>query len=1106
MQAGQPLPIGGPKRRAILAALLVEHDRTVPREALVDALWPDDPPLSAVNSVQAYVSRLRSILGPGTIRTSGVGYTLLLSPHGFDAERFERLVKNGEEALAEGAAEEAAGAFEHALGLWRGPVLADLSGCGFVQAEAARLEELRLVAHAARADALLELGEYEHAATELQRHVGEHELDERFRSRLMVALYRLGRHADALSAYREYRTVVHRELGIEPSMELRALHRRMLRRNLEPPRQVRPRRAARRAPDPVAAVRRVAETPFVGREWERRLLHDALDVAVKLRACHLFTLIGPAGIGKSRLVEAFVGEVGVRARFLRGACLPSEGMTYRPLRDVLLDAVEGGAATPAHVLGDAPDSHRLVEAAMELAGLAEPDAATRRDGFRGVRKIFEALATRCPLVLVFDDLQWAEPGFLELVEQVAEWSRGRPLLILCLARPDFLERRPTWAGGKPNATTISIEPLDDATMAALVPQLLGGEVETEVVAALVRSAGGNALFLHELTAHAVEQELVRRVGDTWVASTAIDAFGSSESLSALMSSRLDELTRSERAALAAAAIEGERFTAAAIQYVTAGEIAPSTADALESLVRRDLVRPDDDQRSFRFRHALLRDAAYASVSPAERRRLHERFAAWVELSGNRDTTDDELLGYHLERAYIDGSECAPASQREQLHRLACRAGHALASAGRRAYVRGDARAAETLLSRAWRLLPEDDPTKLTLAPDLADALAQRGRWEDAVDRLDGASAAARRAGDRSVELRSHVVRLRVGLLHGRTSIADAQRELEALLPALERHADQSVLAAALVTAAEGVYKELGRHATMRRAAERAAACAVAAGDPMRHAFALMYVADAVAWGPTPVPEAIDAIESLLPGDDLAVPAAVLPHLARMYAATGRYGDARAAVDRAETLRRELGWRSAAVNTRLIATIVESAAGDLAAAEREARRAWEGLSALRDDRFAPVAADALATVLVVAGKDDEAEELVAFVERSMEPENVFRQVGWRASKAELLARRGDLADAERLAVESVRFADRTDAPTLRAGARVALARVLDRDGRQVEATGIAAEAARLFVSKQALPPKPARDLLARVGVAVAPALAAERAGRRTRRMAAPTRTR
>ncbi|HEX4930289.1 MAG TPA: BTAD domain-containing putative transcriptional regulator, partial [Gaiellaceae bacterium] len=1069
VRAAEPLPIGGPKPRALLAALLIEHDRTVPRDALIDALWPDDPPPSAVNSVQAYLSKLRSIVGADTIRTSGAGYALVLSPHGLDAERFERLVTSGEDALAEGAPGEAAEILRHALALWRGRVLADLPRYDFAQAEAARLEELRLVARAARVDALLELGESEHAATELLGHVAEHEheLDERFRSRLMVALYRVGRHADALSVYREYRSVVHRELGIEPSKELRALQRAILRRELEPSRRRRT-RLARGAPAASAAVRTVAETPFVGREWERRLLHDALTGAVERRACHLFTLLGPAGIGKSRLVDAFVGDVGARARILRGACRPSEGMTYRPLRDALFDALEGGATTPAHVLGDAPDARRLMAAAIELVGLAEPDASTRRDGFRGVRRIFEALATRRPLVLVFDDLQWAEPGFLELVEQVAEWSRGQPMLIVCLARPEFLERRPAWAGGKPNATTISVEPLDDATMAGLVPQLLGGDVEPEVVAAVVRGAGGNPLYLHEITVHAVERQLVRRVGNAWVASIAIDAFDSPASLGALMSSRIDELPRSERAALAAAAIEGERFTAAAIEYVTAGEIVPSTVDALESLVRRDLVRAHDDQRSFRFRHVLVRDAAYASVSPADRRRLHERFAAWVELSGDGRTTDDEILGYHLERAYVDGSDGARSSERGQLDRLAHAAGRALASAGRSAYVRGDARGAERLLSRAWHLLPADDATRLSLAPELADALAQRGRWEDAVDRLDGAVEAARRVGDRSVELRSHVVRLRVGLLHGRTSIADAQRELEALVPALERHGDQSVLAAALLTAAEGVYKELGRHVTMQRAAERAAACAAAVGDPMRHAFALMYVADAVAWGPTPAPEAIDAIESLLPGDDLAVPAAVLPHLARMYAATGRYDDARAAVDRAEAFRRELGWRSAAVNTRLIATIVEVAAGDVVAAEREARRAWEGLSALRDDRFAPVAADALAAVLLVADKDDEAEELIAFVERSTEAENVFRQVGWRSSKAELLARRGQLADAERTAVEAVRLSDRTDAPTLRAGARVALARVLDRGGRQVDATGVASEAARLFVSKQALP--------------------------------------
>lgn len=305
-KGGRVLPLGGPKQRALLAALLLERDRVVARDHIVDALWGDRPPASAANSVHIYVSKLRRLLGDGdhgndgVLRTEPPGYLLRVPASTVDATEFERLLADGKEALAGGAWAEAESILERALALWRGPALADLAPERFFQPEIARLEGLRLEALTSRVEALLGTGRHTAALAELGTLVAQHPLEERLRAQLMVAFYRVGRQADALETYRAFRSRLAEDLGLEPTLELRKLEQAILRQDasLGPvaPLAPRPGAASRKFPSSrVGTSVPVPSTPIVGRARE-------LAETAELLAQHrLLTLTGAGGSGKTRL-------------------------------------------------------------------------------------------------------------------------------------------------------------------------------------------------------------------------------------------------------------------------------------------------------------------------------------------------------------------------------------------------------------------------------------------------------------------------------------------------------------------------------------------------------------------------------------------------------------------------------------------------------------------------------------------------------------------------------------------------------------------------------------------------------------------------------------
>jgi DNA-binding SARP family transcriptional activator len=411
------LPLGGARQRAVLALLLLHGNETLTRDVIVDELWGENAPPTAAKVLQNCVSALRKELPPDTIRTVAGAYGIALEADELDRDRFERLLAEGRAALESGDHAEALDQLRGALGLWRGAPLSDLSYEPFAQDEIKRLEELHVGALEDRIEAELALGHHDELVPELEGLVSRHPLRERLRAQLMLALYRAGRQAEALEAYRAARRTLLAELGIEPGRALRDLEHAILEQ--DPAIEIATRQ--RQMQTPLRPGRAAAQT-FEGRDDELALLEAGLDDALAGRG-RLFVVVGDAATGKTRLADELASRAKQRnIRILWGRGWAGGGApVYWPWTQALRDA-------------------------LPSADSDEPEAQFRF--FTAVTETLRALATEQPLLLVLDDLHAADEGSILLLEFVATELPEMAALVVAVGRPeiprlDELERHAT---------------------------------------------------------------------------------------------------------------------------------------------------------------------------------------------------------------------------------------------------------------------------------------------------------------------------------------------------------------------------------------------------------------------------------------------------------------------------------------------------------------------------------------------------------------------------------------------------------------------------------------------------------------------------------------
>jgi class 3 adenylate cyclase/tetratricopeptide (TPR) repeat protein len=836
---------------------------------------------------------------------------------------------------------------------------------------------------------------------------------------------------------------------------------------------------------PAQAHERRLGAPLVGRSDELARLAAAEATARTSRRAALVTIVAAAGVGKSRLIHEFLASGDRRARSLRGRCLSyGDGITFWPIAEMIRTAAALDDDVPAEaarqrlitLAGGRDDVAARIAPLLALSDETYPLEET----FWAVRSVFEGLAATAPLVVVVDDIHWAEPTLLELLEHVRATATA-PIILIASARPELLEERPEW--GRHDAT-LRLDPLTGAETEAVVANILGDtDLPAELVHRIIDAAEGNPLFVEQVLSMLVDAgDLARDAGGRWRLSAASKSVPVPPGIVALVDARLDRLGSEDRAVLQAGSVIGLVFYRGAVRSISAADIQPRVDRSLELLEERQFIRPDAssflDDEAFRFDHALIHDGAYRSLLKRERAELHERFGRWLEeVAASRLAELEEIVGYHFEQAASHLAQLGPLDE----HGLVVgeMAATRLANAGRRALSRGDSHAAANLLERAAALLPSPSRRRVEVVLDLAEATADLGEFDRSTHAASEALAAAHELGDelavRNAELVSLFLRYTLDPADESGAVV---RETEAAIGPLERADDHAGLVRAWRLLA-WVHGTACRYGAAELAVERAVHHARMAGDRRAETRNLMSFAVSALYGPMPVPRA-RALAARISGEvhgDRRAEGIVLSASAHLAALDGDFLDARALYARARETLETLGGPLMAATVSLDSARVELLAGDAIAAERELRRDEAVLEAVGERYARSTITGLLGYALLRQGRPDDALVAAESAAGMAAPDDVESQSLWRRVRAGAVATTGSVDDALALASEAYAMVADTDAPLMKAYALLDLGEVQEAAGRSSEAAQSWRRALSLLEAKQArAPADQARGLL------------------------------
>ena len=786
----------------------------------------------------------------------------------------------------------------------------------------------------------------------------------------------------------------------------------------------------------VPAFTRRIDAPFVGRKEELARLLAAFDEARATATAQLVTVVGAPGIGKSRLLRELITSIGDGARVVVGRCLSyGEGITYWPLAEIVREVAGSDARSGlSELLGAESDGSLAVERVLGAIGATDAPARTE-EIFWATRVLLERLARDRPLIVVLDDIQWAEPTLLDLIEYVVGFGRA-PVLVACTARSELFDARPHW----PRERVVELEALAEQDAADLIDELLANsDIAPSVREQIQERAEGNPLFVEQMLAFASESGN----GDITVPAT----------IQALLAARLDQLAEDERAILVRGAVEGRLFHRGAVSGLLAEAERDGVPALLLALARKNFVRPDEalfsGDDAFRFVHTLVREAAYEAAPKELRAELHERFGTWLEERPLERLTElEEIIGYHLEQAHAFREALG-----EPAEELAVRAGERLAAAGQRAMNRGDAAAATKLLRRAHPLLPAGEPSTLELAHSLGMALFEAGELKEALTVLEGAEQEAGRRGDKRLETLIRLDRLGVDMVLDPNVDVDAMLA-EARAAIEEFPTDDAVLGVAWERV-QNVEWFRGHLAASQAAATKVFEHAGKLGHLLRQADAEANMSATSYFGYTHIDDVIRNGERSLAW---CREHGILSHEAMALSALGalameqrRFEDARLLREQAWARFQELGLPIMyAAHRGAIGCLPGLRNVELDGLIDRLRESYGILVAAGETGILSTIASNLAVALYEQGDYEEAERYSVISEQKGSPEDIATQVGWRAARAMILAQRGEPDEGEALARDGLALALDSEYFELTVEAYLSLGEVLRLAGRTEEA--------------------------------------------------------
>ncbi len=819
--------------------------------------------------------------------------------------------------------------------------------------------------------------------------------------------------------------------------------------------------------------------PLLGRETELEELRQAFVQARRERRPILVTILGLAGVGKSRLTSEFVEWLGPRARVLRGRCLSyGEGLTYWPLREVLQAAAEirdGDTAAESlakvtALTGEGARGAVMAERLASAIGLAAIPASAE-EIFWATRRTLERIAADGPLVLVFEDIHWAQPTFLELLEHIVDRGGSAPLLILCPSRLELLESNPGWMADRPNARSIRLDGISAEAAQALIEAVPGGDaVPAALRERILAIAEGNPLFVEEMVRLILDGEML----SARTAGQAAAAVEIPPTIQALMASRVDQLPRPERSVAQRGSVVGRVFETSAVTALTPPPARADVATHLLALARRELLRPEDgdaaDGAAYKFRHILIRDAAYEALPKAERTQLHEAFATWLE-DGLGDRIDEyqEILGHHLEQSFRYRAELREGG--EDARQVGLRARVYLEAAARRAYELGDVAASAQLCQRTEGLPEASRAERADLLVQWSLALVGGGRLADALVRAEEALSLAIEIADPRLAARARLLRLEIWANSGVVVLPSeaAAAEVEAALADAKSSRDPRALAEAWQYRGNLTY-------LWGRLDESAAETRIALEHAERTGNArflleneLNALTEAVV-GATPATEVVAMAQRIL--DRAAayptIRADALRLLSVPEAMLGHIEDARRHIDECIAIMEDLGQVPGTISGQLDKSWVERSAGDLPAAERVLRNALVDIERLGDQTVLSFGSSRLAVVLVAEGRLDEVGPYIEEADRVASVTNRTRMIGARArihAAAGDPSARSEIDELLELVRDSGFINVRTDALIDAAEAMASLGDWVVAAGHQRRALDLAKQKENLVLARQ-----------------------------------------